>query len=170
MIAPELVPVGQDAQGVRAGDFILCHRRGLVSALIRLGERLRLRRAEVSHAALCRADGYVYEALVRGVCVTPLAAYRDVEYWIVRMEMQTTDQRQAIRFARSCVGERYGWLTIVGIALRFLTPGRGLWLGMDGTEICSGLVAEALVRGWSIFRHNPGSLTPQELFDYAKRE
>jgi hypothetical protein len=96
----------------------------------------------------------------------PLAEYRDVEYAIARTGLGQPDRDQVVRFARSCVGQRYGWLSILGVALRYLTPGRGLWFGMDGTEICSGLAAQAMCRGWAIFDHNPATMTPAELAAY----
>lgn len=162
----EHVPAGTDAADAQPGDFILCHRAGFVSRVIRLGERLRLRQADVSHAAFCENAGTLIEALTRGVKRTPLAAYRHIEYWIVRAGLDPQDQAQAVAFARSCVGEQYGWLTDLGIALRFLTPGHGLWFGSDGTEICSGLVAQAEVRGWVNYPVQPAAISPQELFGF----
>ena len=164
---PEPVPIDEDAQDVRPGDFLLCHRKGFASWCIRAGERLKgARGAKVSHAAFCETPDTLIEALTKGVVRTPLSAYREVEYWIVRTELQAEDQDQAVEFARSCVGQRYGFLTDFGIALRFLTPGRGLWLGMDGTEICSGLVAQTQVRGWANFPGDPAAMSPSELFDH----
>ncbi len=162
----ERVPAGEDAAGVMPGDILLCHRRGFVSWVIRLGERLRLRRADVSHAAFCETPSTTIEALARGVVRAPLTAYRPIEYWIVRAGLTGDDAAQAVAFARSCVGEQYGWLTDLGIALRFLTPGRGLWFGVEGTQICSGLCAEALVRGWVIYPVDAASISPQELFNF----
>jgi hypothetical protein len=166
----ERVPAGENAAGVMPGDFILCHRRGFVAWMIRLGERLRLHRADVSHAAFCEDADTLIEALTHGTTRTPLNAYRDIEYWIVRALLVGDDAEQAVVFARTCLGATYGFVTDLGIALRFLTPGRGLWFGMTGTEICSGLVAQTQVRGWAIFPVEPAAISPQELFDfYAPR-
>jgi len=162
----EHVPAGQDATGVMPGDILLCHRRGFVPWVIRLGERLRLRHADVSHAAFCDTPSSTIEALTRGVARAPLTAYRGIEYWIVRTGLTGDDAAQAVAFARSCVGDEYGWLTDLGIALRFLTPGRGLWFGVEGTQICSSLCAEALVRGWVIYPVDAASISPQELFSF----
>jgi energy-converting hydrogenase Eha subunit A len=160
----ELVPTGHDASDPKPGDFILCHRKGLVSALIRLGERIRPGGdPRWSHAALIETPSTVIEALTRGTVRSALSEYRQIEYAIVRTGLVPEDAAQAVAFARSCVGRRYGWLTIAAIAVRTLTPGH--WL--DGTEICSGEVAQALCRGWANFASNPASLTPSQLASYA---
>jgi uncharacterized protein YycO len=162
------------------GDFILCHRKGLASSIIRMGERLRFRSgARWSHVVFVvqapesgtdpgghsgwNSPGYVIEALTKGVVRTPLSDYDNIERQVVSTHLASTDRAQAIGFAQSCVGQKYGWTVIFACALRFLTPGRGLWFGMNGTEICSGLVAQCLVRGWANFKSNPSSLTPAEL-------
>ena len=163
----ELISAGQDAQNVRPGDFILCHRRGFASWVIRVGTRSRW-----SHAAFVgdyTPDGKILiEALTRGVVRTPLSAYRGIEYAIVRTGLQGDDQAQAVAFAQSCVNDGYGWGTDIiipaGIVMRYLTPGRGLWFGMDGTEICSGLVAQTQVRGWANYKYNPASMSPEDLW------
>ncbi len=146
------------------GDFILCHKHGLVPAIIRAGQTVRARPgARWSHAAFVVAPGTIVEALTRQVVRSPLTKYDHVEHRIVHTHLDPVDVRQAVAFAESCVGQSYGFLTILGIALRFLTPGRGLWFGANGTEICSGLVAQALCRGWANFSVNPASCSPAEL-------
>lgn len=159
----EISPPGQTAL-VRPGDFLLCHRSGFVSSAIRLGERLKFKGgAEWSHAAFCETEDTLIEALTKGVVRNPLSEYHEIEYAVVHTALYGDDQAQAIAFARSCVGHKYGFVTDLGIGIRFLTPGRGLWFGMSGTEICSGLVAQAMTRGWMIFDENPASLSPSEL-------
>jgi hypothetical protein len=166
----EYCPPGVDAACPQPGDFILVCRRGIVSTLIRWGERLRLHSgARWTHAAFVEDADTLIEAVTSGVRRAPISEYRDFEYVLVRTGMSQSgadDAAQAVAFASSCVGQRYGFATIVGIALRFLTPGRGLALGLNGTEICSGLVAQALVRGWANFPVNPASITPAELAEH----
>lgn len=160
----EVVPVGQDASNPQPGDFLLCHRKGFASAVIRWGERIRFRSgARWSHCALIETPDTIIEALTKGVVRNPLSNYRHIEYILVRTELSQEDQAQAIAFARSCIGEPYSFLTDFAIAIRFLTPGRGLWFGLNGSQICSGLVAQALTRGWAIFSKNPASISPAEV-------
>src|ERR1035437_1153273 len=133
-MAKELVPIGTTATDPRPGDFILCHRKGLASKLIRAGEYVHERQgAVVSHAAFIETPTTLIEALTRGVVRTPLEDYRDIEYWIVRTGLPPLDQHQAVAFAQSCVGQKYGFVVIFGVALRYLTWGEGLWFGMNGT-------------------------------------
>jgi hypothetical protein len=160
----EISPAGSTPASVRPGDFILAHRKGFASWAIRTGERIRYGKgANWSHAAFCETGDTVIEALTKGVARNPLSTYHGVEYALVHTGLYGDDQQQAIAFARSCVGQEYGFLIDLGIALRFLTPGRGLWFGASGTEICSGLVAQAMTRGWMIFDENPASISPSEL-------
>lgn len=168
----ESVPAGQDAQRPSIGDFILVNRQGVVPGLIRLGQWLRPSQrpwARFSHVAcIATPDGELIEALTRGVVRSPLSDYRDVSYVLVRAGLDEHDQAQALAFLQSCIGQRYGFLTDIGIALRFLTPGRGLWFGADGTQICSGMAAQMLVRGTANFKSNPASMAPAELGAYYR--
>lgn len=159
----EHIPGGADATTAQPGDFLLCHRRGIGSATIRLGERIKYHQGYWSHAAYIITPTEIIEALTGGVDRNPLSVYHDIDYALVHTALDPHDVLQANAFAESCVGQRYGYLTDVGIALRFLTPGRGLWLGMNGTEICSGLVAQAEVRGPVNFAVDPSSISPTEL-------
>ena len=160
----EICPPGVEATNPQPGDFILCHRKGFASSVIRWGERIKFRGGdEWSHAAFIETPTTVIEALTKGVSRNPLVGYKDTLYVLVRTELHGDDRQQAVAFAQSCVGQEYGFLVDLGIAIRFLTPGRGLWFGMDGTEICSGLVAQALCRGWKIFKDNPAAISPAEL-------
>jgi cell wall-associated NlpC family hydrolase len=148
------------------GDIIFCHRKGIVPWIIRTGQKLRNPKGSYwSHVAIVAREDYVIEALTRGVKRTHISEYSGIEFSVKKTSLQGMDTIQALNFAGQCVGQKYGWFTILGIALRFLTPGRGLWFGMNGSEICSGLVAQALVRGWYIFDYEPASMTPAELWE-----
>jgi uncharacterized protein YycO len=160
-VTVERVPAGQDASNPQPGDFILVHRKGLAAAIIRFGEG-----GPYSHAAYVETPDTLIESLTRGTVRTPLSVYRDMEYAIVRTHLSAEDEAQATAFVVSCVGQVYGWPEIAGLALRYLTPGQGLWFGMDGTEICSGLVAQGQVRGWANFPTNAATVSPEGLRRY----
>ena len=69
----------------------------------------------------------------------------------------------ASMFARTCVGEKYGWATIAAIAVKTLTKGR-IDFGIQGTSICSGLAARSLERlGYNFNPWDPAELTPAYL-------
>jgi hypothetical protein len=57
---------------------------------------------------------------------------------------------------------QYGWLTIASIILTLLTNSR-IVFGMIGTAVCSGFVAEALVRTGIIFDKPPSHMMPADL-------
>jgi cell wall-associated NlpC family hydrolase len=162
-----VVPAGYNALLARPGDVLLCHRSGFASAAIRGGERLRFQSgARWSHCALVETPTTIIEALTHGVKRSSLSAYTNTDYMLIHTQLDGKDAMQAVAFAQSCIGQEYGFLTDFAIALRFLTPGRGLALSLNGTEICSGLVAQALCRGWANFPVNPASITPAEIAEY----
>jgi len=103
------------------------------------------------------------EAVAQGVVRTPASFYDSYDRVLVRARLDAHDVEQALAFLRSCLGQGYGFVTFVGVALRILTPGRGLWFGLNGTEICSGLGMQAQTRGGGIPAVDPASMTPAEV-------
>ena len=153
------------------GDFILTHSSGIYGALIRFGEAIRYWGpdkpfARWSHAAIFANDsGDIVEALGGGVQLRNVSVYQPTEYVVVHLPQTTTpdDREQAIKFAAFCLRDRYGWLTIVGIALCLLFGGK-LSFGVDGQQICSGLVARCIERIGEIFHEgDPWHLMPADL-------
>ena len=76
--------------------------------------------------------------------------------------MVDLDRDQVVEFARYCRDHQYGYLTIVSLTLSLATGSR-LSFGVDGQEICSGLVARALERAGEIFPEEPWHATPAGL-------
>lgn len=155
------------------GDILLVRTDHLVSRLIRLGQRIGGYTREESrwnHVAVCVGGGQIVEALTHGVERTDVARYRPEQLCEVYAIPHATsiaaadDMRQnAVRFALSCVGERYGFLTILAVAVKALTGGR-LDFGLSGTHICSGLAARSLERLGYVFEPwDPEELTPAYL-------
>jgi uncharacterized protein YycO len=152
------------------GDFILTHGTAAVNRGIRFGQKLRFRgeRREYAfwnHAALVVYGGNVIEALTHGVTMNKLSKYSDVEYTVVHIEASAEDRVQVCNFAQSCLGDRYGFLTIASLAVWTLFGGN-IELSLDGTEICSGLVAQAVVRAGYIFKRDPSHMTPADLAEH----
>lgn len=155
----------------RPGDFLLTHSTGVYGFLIRFGEALRYRGqnrifAHWSHAAIIVDEsGSIIEALGGGVQERNLVVYCKTEYVVVHLpsDTSTSDRLQAVEFARFCLNEPYGWMTIASVALSLLTSGT-LSFGIDGQQICSALVARCLERIGVIFRENePWHLMPADL-------
>lgn len=70
-------------------------------------------------------------------------------------------------YARSCVGESYGWATIAAIGLKALTKGK-FQFGVQGTSICSGLAAQSLERlGYNWNPWDAAELTPAYLAEHV---
>jgi uncharacterized protein YycO len=155
------------------GDFILTHGSAFYSKLIRFGQRLRFRGqnqkyAWWNHAAMIISEtGDLIEALGPGVEKTHIDKYKSTEYHLVRLGSLADrhDRQQVVAFAEWSLGEKYGWLTIVNIALALLFGGR-FDFGIDGQTICSGLVARALERTNAIFDRAPSNIMPADLARY----
>jgi uncharacterized protein YycO len=156
---------------VQPGDFVLVSGTSFWSRVIQLGQRLRIHGDDVrytrwNHAALISSpDGDIIEALRQGVEKRHLSVYQDVPHVIVDTEDAGIDRAEAVRFAQSCVGERYGWVQIVSIALALLT-GTKFSFGVAGENICSGLVAKSLERGRAIFDRDSANIAPADLAKY----
>ena len=168
---------GNETSDVQPGDFILTHENDLFARLIRVGQALRFigrdrKYTYWNHTALIVGkDGTLIEALSNGVSQTHISKYKSREYYLVRLgtTANNIDRNQAATFARWSCGEKYGWLTLLSIAIALLTGGR-LTFGYEGQEICSGLVARALERTDAIFDRNPKDMMPADLAKYYQVE
>lgn len=164
---------GESAQSFTPGDFILTHRNRLYSWVISHGQRLAFRGkdrpyAHWSHAAFVETtEGGLIEARGPGVVRHPISEYENVEYHYVHIDMDDHDRTQAVAFAQACVGQQYGFLTILSLSLMLITrslPIVGEFsFGLNGTEICSGLVARCMERGKYIFKKAPNTIMPGDL-------
>ena len=167
----EVCGPGESVANPQPGDFLLTRGEAWTSLLIRVGERLRYRGtarkyAYRNHAALLAdAQGGIFEALGSGVQEGNISKYQEGVYHLVRLDgVSEEDRAHEVEFAKYCLGkhQRYGYLTIVSIALSLLFGGR-LGFGIDGEEICSGLVARALERTGEIFDLEPWHMMPADL-------
>lgn len=158
---------GETPADYSPGDFILIHSDGFFDKLIQFGQSLRFRGADSkfalwNHAALITGQDEIVEAISKGVRVKPLSYYLNKDYILIRIDATDDDRQEAVAFARYCVGDKYGWLTIISSALSFLI-GLRLSFGFYGQEICSGLVARSLERTKAIFHKDAAHITPADL-------
>ena len=141
-----------------------------VSRMIQIGQRLRYRgdRSVFAHwnHAVWVSEGCLIEALAHGVTESPYDKYRDVEFHVVRSNLNEVERSDADAFVRYELGVHagYGKVTIVSIGLSLLT-GLKFSFGMPGTAICSGLVAAALAAPQ--WREDPSHVMPADLAAYA---
>lgn len=134
---------------MQAGDLILVRTSGFLARIIRLGEWLhrRGRSCRWNHAAVAVSPTEVVEATGRGVARRPL---RYTDFHVVPSRMSGEDRGQVVTFATSCVGVRYGYVTILSIALDLLTP--AFWsFRSSRTLICSELAARAWEHGGHVW-------------------
>lgn len=159
---------------LQKGDFILVKTDHFVSKLIRFGQRSYGKGyAEWNHAALVvygDGDGpRIVEALTTGVVYSPLAKYKLSQIMPVKTfsstgDIETAMRRNAANFAESCVGQKYGFITITAIAIKTLFKGTRFDFAIQDTSICSGLVARSLERmGYDWNPYEPSELTPAYL-------
>jgi hypothetical protein len=159
------------------GDFILTRNQSVVAKVIRFGQRLRIHGADrtycwTSHAAMIVSEqGDLIEALSPGSMRTHISKYRSDEYVVVHTGASEHDRAQAVAFAEHTAGlraqarQRYGFLTILSIALMMLTGGKFVF-AVDGQTICSGLVARCQERCGVIFSRTPTHVYPADLAKY----
>ena len=173
-------PVGTAPEVYTPGDFLLVRndgswrsKNGFVSAMIRVGEYLRLRRARVPKATakamsrwnhgVCVGRGALVEAVGAGVVRSPLGRYTQADFLYVQTDLTDAQRADAAGFIDQMVGVRYGYWTIAAIGVRALT-GLPLAFLARRTVICSGLVASML--GTWAWRAWPAWVMPSDLAAY----
>lgn len=157
------------------GDLVLTHGGSLVHQAIRAAQAIRFRgpRRKFTYwnhvAVVVGKHGEIVEAMPKGVRRSHVEAYEaDArDYQIVNVGSSDADRAQMVAFAESCVGQQYGFLTIVTLLVWVLFGGK-LVLGLDGTEICSGLAAQAVVRDGTIFARNPAQMMPADIAEHYR--
>jgi hypothetical protein len=165
-------PVGQLPGSIAPGDFLLSLRKdAFMGKCIRFFQRFKLAPefAKWGHAMLSLGGDMVQEALEWGQERNSLETYRDAELLHVQVDASHQDTMQMMAFADSCYyyKRRYGYMTIVSLMIS-LTTGNALQFSKAGTAICSGFVAEALVRAGYIFDKPPDYVTPGDLALFAE--
>lgn len=167
-------PTAADEPAVvyRPGDFLLGRAGGYKHALIRFGQRMRIRGADrvyagYTHAALVTSpNGELIEAVGGGVRRATVAQYvvAGEAYRIVHLTVSEEDRGQVVAFARHALADHapYGGLTLVSVALWAFTGSRLVFF-LDGSYTCSGLVAAALERTSATFDVNAARIMPAQL-------
>ena len=153
-----------------------------VSKLIRFGQRgYGKNAAQWNHVAIYIGNGEIVEALTKGITRGFASKYPASDVRVISTipkmyggyaPLDNTERllvidnilrANAANFAESCVGEKYGFLTILAIAVKTLTKGK-IDFNVQGTNICSGLAARSLERmGYNFNPYDPAELTPAYL-------
>jgi uncharacterized protein YycO len=145
---------------MRPADLLLVHGDSWQGRAIRFGEWLGGRGSYFDHIALYTdSDGSIVEALASGIVRSHESAHASDVCLRVSIEASDEDRAEAVGFALKRVGTRYDWLATFGMLLSRLTP---IVIALDGTEMCSSLVARALERcGYDFgdpYRCTPGMI------------
>jgi len=163
---------GEQVSDPFPGDFAFTHGTSWTSRMIRFGEKIRYwgpdeKFTRWNHVAIfINKEGDIIEALGGGVQQRNISVYKQTEYHVVHLQNVLDSNRDhEVEFARACLNDHYGWLTIVSIALCLLT-GSKIGFGVDGQEICSALVARCLERTGEIFPTDPWHIMPADLAKY----
>ena len=162
------------------GDIGFSHSNGFFGKCIRFGERIRWgeKPSHWNHAFIVDrivqegslADGtlqfktYVIQAEPSGVTndklIETVGSYTLVE------PHPNHDRKAILAFARSQVGSRYGFFTIVSVMFDILSPNWFPSFRRPSTWICSAVTAEALrFGGWLHNWKDIYTVTPAQLFE-----
>lgn len=168
-------PPGQAPDTFAPGDFSLHRattthgRTGATTALgklIQAGERSRFGDCDFArwtHSALIVSEtGDICEAIESGVARDNIEKYRGTDYIVVHVTASEIQRGLACAFAETRVGDRYGVLNFVGLAIQAMF-GWNVSLHMDGQFICSGLVSRATEKYIVGYPRSPESMMPGDL-------
>jgi len=157
---------------IKAGDTGYARTTGFMGFLIRVGEKLKWRNGKYNHAFTVIEAGDTYDdikvvqATLRGVIVSSFADVMVGAYLIDVLPAHESWRREDIvRFALEQVGDPYGILSILCIAIDILSPDWFIEFRRNLTWVCSAVSGEALrfggmLKSWgSIY-----DVTPTNLF------
>lgn len=142
-----------------------------IGKLIQAGERARYGDTDLArwtHTALIvSADGKLVEALESGVHETHISKYAGTDYSILGMTATPEQRALAVAFARAHVGEKYGILDFVSLALQSVFDWN-LSFTVSQQMICSELVARATEKYIASYPLEPANMMPADLAHYWK--
>lgn len=164
-------------QAPRAGDFGLVHHKKFSAGVIRLGERTRysdrdpesprwVGYAYWNHAFLCLGLDLVAETNRGGVVQRDIRNYNRVDWVHVSPKMSTAERSAAAEVARTLTGEKYNYLQIPVMLVKYLTN-MNVEVGMGNHQICSGFVATCLFKPF-IWPQSPAYMSPADLASCCK--
>src|SRR5689334_14248116 len=163
---------GEEAAEMSPGDFILAHRHHPVAGLISLAQKRRFHGpdqvyAHWSHCAVVESSGRLIEAESNGIVRSPISKYREDEYHLVRMdgELDAAGRERAAEYARTRVGEGFGYLDMFSLSIYCLV-GQRVRLVHGDHEICSSFVVRSLQHAGLLEELDPALTLPADL---AKR-
>lgn len=157
---------------MQPGDIGFLSKRGdIIASLIRFAERRKygdVAASHYNHVFMCvDVDGTIVEALPSGVTVGNVSKYAGEDFVLKTPPYAPGEAANAVAAMRASVGDGYGFLTFVSVALTLMT-GTRLRFGLAGTEICSGAAADALTRANVDCGEDETFDTPADLYALVK--
>lgn len=107
-------------------------------------------------------DGRIVEAIESGVAEDSIQKYLHSDYMVVHVTADSEQRALACGFARSRVGDRYGIVNFICLAVQCLF-GWTLSVHLGGQYICSGLVARATEKYIDGYPRTPEDMMPGDL-------
>ena len=159
---------------MQAGDVGFLSKRGdVIAALIRFAQRHKYGDVPAAHYnhvfMVADSDGAIIEALPSGVTLSNVSEYAGLDFVIKTPPYAPGEAANAVAAMRASIGDSYGFLTFVSVALTLMT-GTRLRFGLAGTEICSGDAADALTRANVDCGPDATFDTPADLYALVKWE
>ncbi len=152
---------------MKPGDVLLVSGHSIEDWAIRVAQQRRDGKAALwSHAALITSDadgGQIVEAAgTHGVRRNTVSAYSHLTTQVFPITATDEQRAAAVAFAEGQVGHRYDFpdLAFVGLNLLLNDP---ISCQINGTWICSQLVAEALERAGYTWDRDPSDISPGDL-------
>jgi hypothetical protein len=148
---------------MKPGDFILTQDSNPISELIMAGEQ-----GSFAHSGIVVGANKLVEALGNGVVENPINYRRYAVFEVIGI---TDEQREGVvSYARSQIGDKYGFLQDIGFAINGLIELAGHeriphLLAEQGKPVCSALTDLAFRSKRIVIREDreAGDITPQGL-------
>ncbi|SRR5260221_3352795 len=149
------------------GDFILTHGRSLFDILIQF-----FTMSHWNHSALIvDSKGSIIELVEGGIKKHKLSKYQHQEVFLVKVEFNDPDRKEILDYAYEMLRrhQKYGFAQIVSITFKIITKSR-LIIKLDGTQICSEFVANALARGGVVWDTDTSLVSPADIYNKIVRD
>jgi hypothetical protein len=143
MAKTKMVPPGKSLSSFVPGDIVLTHGDKPVMKAIRFGERIKYHGSDQRYAywnhtfIVTTAEGGIIEAKHGNVNRNMIKEYEPKWYAVINPKLSDDRRADMIKFAESCLGQDYGFLTILGIGAWIATGGHLIQVSSLFAELCS---------------------------------
>ena len=139
---------------IKPGYIGFTRTTGVLGRLIQTGEKLKFKDGEYNHAFVVVSlgsspdDVWIVQATLKGVVLSHMSdLYPTTSEILICPPSATVSLDSVVEFANAQVGDPYGLMSDICIAVDILSPEWFWSVRRNGTWICSALAAEALRYG-----------------------